>query len=162
MKITLEFDSDWAYVIAGETFKVDASKIPKDTWVAIVRDRLGNKGRDTWADSNKVTADCTRQELWALAMQSVYDGSWVPGSGKGKGTRRKTMSWEEFLHNSCLKEAKRMIGKLGFKGKDGYHFKPNDEGSILEAAMRLAKNDKFAARVSREWELLHTDTDLDL
>ena len=161
-KITLSFDETWEYTIAGEKFTLDATAIPAGTWIAIVKDRLLNKGRDTWADSSKVTPENTRQDLWKAAMQTVYDGSWVPSSGKGSGQRRKSLPWEAFLHNESLKEAKRRIGKTGFKGMDGYHFKPNDEASLVECANRLDQNAKWMAKVKIDYDNLHDDDDLAL
>lgn len=160
--IKITFDATWTYTIAGEEFVLDATRIPAATWVAIVRDRLGNKGRDTWADSTKVTPETTRQDLWSAAMESVYDGSWCPGSGKGSGPRRKNLTWEGFLHNASLKEAKRRIGKLGFKGADGYHFKPNDEASLAECTTRLESNAKWQAVVKLEYDRVHAQDDLDI
>lgn len=160
--LKLTFDPTWEYTIAGETFIIDASRIPMNTWIAIVKDRLLNKGRDTWADSTKVTPDCSRQDLWNAVMETVYDGSWCPGSGKGSGPRKKNLTWEAFLHNASLKEAKRRIGKLGFRGGDGFHFKPDDEQSLIECTNRLVQNAKWQTLVKVDYDKLHTQDDLDL
>jgi hypothetical protein len=162
MTITIELPEVWEQAIAGETFKIFPQKIPVETFVAIVRDRLTNKGKDTWADSTKVTPDRTRQDLWAEALGSVYDGSWCPGTGRGTGQRKKTMTWETFLENASKKEAKRRIGKNGFKGADGYHFMPDDEASLVECTARLVANAKWQSLVKLEWTKLQTIDDLDL
>jgi hypothetical protein len=160
--ITLTFDAAWEYTIAGETFAVDATKIPAATWIAVVKDRLLNKGRDTWADSTKVTTENTRQDLWAGAMASVYAGDWLPGTGKGRGPNKKSMTWESFLEAASRKEAKRRIGKLGFRGTDGYWFKPDDKESMDECTNRLVDNVKWQAKVKLDYDNRNVPDDLDL
>jgi hypothetical protein len=162
MRITLETENVWTFQIAGENFFLDASRIPEETRIAIVKDRLANKGRDTWADSSKVTPECTRQDLWAAAMHTVYSGSWMPGAS-GRGPRKKSMDFGTFLMVESLKEAKRRIGKLGFTSKlDGYHFKPDDKNDLQELANRLSVNEKWEAVKREDFAKLHSIDELDI
>lgn len=162
MKITLETENTWTFQIAGENFTLDVSRIPKETWIAIVKDRLANKGRDTWADSSKVTPECTRQDLWTAAMDTVYSGSWVPGVS-GRGPRKKSMDFGTFLMSASLKEAKRRIGKLGFTSKiDDYHFKPDSDNDLQELANRLSVNEKWESLQREAFAKLHSIDDLDV
>lgn len=159
MKLTLE--NAWAFNIAGETFTVDPNLIPAATFIAIVKDRLLNKGRDTWNDASKVTGDVTRQTLWADAMLAVYDGSWMPGVS-GRGPRKKNMDKETFISNESLKKAKAMLGKTGFKAKDGRFFYPNSALDVSDLTDVLLANAKWVAICETEWDKVRNSDELDI
>jgi hypothetical protein len=159
MKLTLE--KTWAFNIAGETFTIDPALIPQNTFIAIVKDRLMNKGRDTWADSSKVSGDVTRQSLWADSMDSVYDGSWIPGISS-RGPRKKNMDKDTFIHNESIKKAKAMLGKTGFKDKSGRFYKPDSKSDMADLAAALMENAKWLAVCDAEWDKVRNSNDLDI
>jgi hypothetical protein len=162
MEMMLKTDDVWEVQIAGEEFLIYAYQIPKETWIAIVKDRLTQKGKDTWADSSKVTIERTRQVLWSEAMETVYTGSWVPGSGRGSGPRRKSMDWDTFFQNATIKEAKRRIGKKGFRGADGHFYRPNHDESLERLVGKLKTIDKWKDINEAEFNKLKNESELEI
>jgi hypothetical protein len=151
MKITLEFEKNWPVNIAGDTFVIEADRIPKETWIAIVRDRLLNKGRDTWADSSKVTGDVTRQTLWTEALESVYSGAWVPGVS-ARGPRKKNMDYDTFAESQARNYAKSKIKKgCKYSTSDGNTF--TDSDADIAAFMKwLLANAEYRKIIDGEWQ----------
>lgn len=162
MELTLKTDDVWEVQVAGEPFLIHAHLIPRETWVAIVKDRLVNKGKDTWADSSKVTIERTRQILWAEAMESVYSGAWVPGSGRGSGLRRKSLDWDGFFQNASVKEAKRRIGKKGFRGADGHFYRPNHDESLERLVGKLKAVEKWKEICEVEFAKIKDEIELEI
>jgi hypothetical protein len=162
MQIMLETDATWTFTIAGEQFEIYADQIPPRTILAIVQERLREKGRDAWADSSKVTATCSRQDLWSGALSGVYDGSWCPGISGGRGARKKNLSFEDFLYNKSLAEAKRRIGKTGYIGTDGTRYKANDDNALAALTSRFEGNAKYREIARTEYENLHKQNEVDV
>jgi len=108
LNVSVGFDTEavWEYNFPGVSLTVEPARIPADILEFIIRDRIGNKIKDVWADSSKVPLN-DRAAAGQRIIDSIYAGNW--------DSRGRPKTWDEYVAKAAEMAAESWFGKAKTK-----------------------------------------------
>lgn len=143
----LDLPEEWSHDIAGAVYISQPRRIPLATWAMVVKDRLGNKGKDAWADNSKIGPGArfaSRSDAWDSIMEAVYSGGWTAPGGRAASILTTTFDdWLVITSENAAKE--KMKGKNGWKAPSGRIFRADNDKDVADYAAAIRQQPNFIA-----------------